>query len=170
MNKRDLIFTRGNKQRINYDQMIDIIAEFVLREPNADYEFTVGTDSQNSNHTKMVEVIAVHRVGNGGIFFYNIEHLQRISNLKQKITTETGRSLELADGLVKDLEFVLMKHDVDINELNIRFMIHCDIGHNGKTKALIREITTWVTACGYDCAIKPESYCASGIANKLSKF
>lgn len=154
MNKRELIFTRGNKQGVNYDQMIDIITDFVLREPNADYEFTVGTDSQNADHTKMVEVIAVYRVGNGGIFFYYIEYLQRISNLKQKITTETGRSLELADGLVEYLEFKFMEHNVDIKEHNIRFMIHCDIGHNGKTKDIIREITTWVTACGYDCTIK----------------
>lgn len=33
----------------------------------------------------------------------------------------------------------------------------------------IIEIVGWVTACGYKCEIKPNSYTASGIANKLSK-
>ncbi len=170
MNKEELIFTRGNKQKVRYNKMIDIIRDFILEDTESEYQFTVGTDSQNADHTKMVEVIAIHRVGRGGIFFYRIEHLTRISNLKQKITTETSRSLELADGLVEDLELQLLEKDIDINKLNIGFQIHCDIGRNGKTKALIKDITNWVTSCGYTCAIKPDSYCASGIANKFSKF
>lgn len=31
------------------------------------------------------------------------------------------------------------------------------------------EIVGWVTSCGYKCEIKPNSYTASGIANKFSK-
>lgn len=34
---------------------------------------------------------------------------------------------------------------------------------------LISKIVAWVHSAGFDCAIKPDSYTASGIANKFSK-
>ena len=117
----------------------------------------------------MVEVIAVHRVGKGGIFFYDVEYVDRIQSLRRKITEETQRSLELADGLLESLELALIDNNIDIDELDLCFQIHCDIGQEGKTKNLIREITNWVTSLGYVCLIKPDSYTASGIANKYSK-
>ena len=111
----------------------------------------------------MVEVIAVHRKGNGGIYFYNIEYVRKIDNLKQKISTETLRSLYIANGLLDKLELSLY------DDLDISFQIHCDIGNDGKTSMLINEITKWVTSCGYICLIKPYSYAASGIADRYSK-
>lgn len=170
MDKNNIKFHRGNGQIVRYSEMINIIRTFISSKPTDEYVFTVGTDSQSADHTKMVEVVALHRVGDGGIFFYRVEHLNRIENLKQKITIETSKSLMLADGLVDDLEKSLSESGIDINKLTLKFQIHCDIGHYGKTKALINEITKWVTSCGYDCEIKPNSYCASGIANKFSKF
>lgn len=151
------------------DQVIKKIADYIEKDTSNRYEFTVGTDSQNFDRTKIVEVIAVHRVGKGGIFFYNVEFIQRIQNLRQKITEETQRSLSIADGLLEKLELELIEREIDIDELDIQFQIHCDIGHEGKTKTLIREITNWVTSLGYVCLIKPDSYAASGIANKYSK-
>ena len=163
------IFTRPSGEKINGENLIKIISNYILADTKATYEFTVGTDSQSYDKTKMVEVIAVHRVGKGGIFFYNVEYINRIQSLRQKITEETQRSLTIADGLLEALELNLIDHDVDIDDLDIKFQIHCDIGHEGKTKALIKEITNWVTSLGYDCLIKPDSYTASGIANKYSK-
>lgn len=162
-------FRRPNGEKVNSEQIIKIITNYILEDTNCTYEFTVGTDSQNFDRTKMVEVIAVHRVGKGGIFFYNTEFIRRISSLRQKITEETQRSLAIADGLLEELELSLMEYDIDINDLNIQFQIHCDIGHDGKTKMLIKEITNWVQSYGYTCLIKPDSYTASGIANKYSK-
>ena len=163
------MFRSASGQEMTEDQIINKIAKYIADQPNATYEFTVGTDSQNHRQTKMVEVIAVHREGNGGIYFYNVEYMRKISNLKQKISTETSRSLEIANGLVDKLELALYEYDIDINDLDLTFQIHCDIGQDGKTSMLINEITKWVTACGYTCLIKPYSYTASGIANKYSK-
>jgi predicted RNase H-related nuclease YkuK (DUF458 family) len=160
---------RPSGEYVDLDKIIKIVRDYITQDPNAEYEFTVGTDSQNFSKTKMVEVIAIHRVGHGGIFFYNIEYLDKISNLRQKINTETSRSLEIANGLLENLELSLMEIDYDINDFNIEFQIHCDIGKNGKTQTMIKEITAWVEAQGYHCLIKPDSYTASGIANKYSK-
>lgn len=162
-------FLRPSGQKVSADEVIKIITDYIMQDTSATYEFTVGTDSQNFDRTKMVEVIALHRVGKGGIFFYNIEYIRRIDSLRQKITEETQRSLANADGLVEALELSLMEHDIDLNELDVLFQIHCDIGKEGKTKMLIKEITNWVTSLGYACLIKPDSYTASGIANKYSK-
>ncbi len=162
-------FKRPSGEIVDNKQIIEIITNYILADLDASYEFTVGTDSQNFDRTKMVEVIAVHRIGKGGIFFYNIDFIRKISSLRQKITEETQRSLSIADGLVEQLELSLIEHDIDINDLDIRFQIHCDIGQDGKTRILIKEITSWVTSLGYTCLIKPDSYTASGIANKYSK-
>lgn len=162
-------FLRADRTEVKPAEMIKVITDYILQDPKAMYEFTVGTDSQNFDRTKIVEVIAVHRLGRGGIFFYYIDYINRIDVLKVKIIEETQRSLANAEGLVDELELSLMDHNIDINDLDIRFQIHCDIGTEGKTKLLIKEITNWVEALGYTCCIKPDSYTASGIANKYSK-
>lgn len=162
-------FYRGNGQIVTYDETMKVIADYIMEDTKSDYEITVGTDSQNHDLTKMVEVIAVHRVGKGGIFFYRTEYVRKIRVLKEKIVEETFRSLENAEGLLDTVQLYLLEKDIDIDKLNIHFVIHCDIGHAGKTQALIKEIVSWVQSCGYECQIKPDSYAASGIANKISK-
>ena len=77
--------------------------------------------------------------------------------------------MQIADGLLIDVECILEDDGINIDELNIKFQIHCDIGKNGKTSELIKEIVGWVTASGYECLIKPESYTANSIADKYSK-
>ena len=55
--------------------------------------------------------------------------------------------------------------------LNCPISIHVDAGNSpkGKTRELIPEIVGWVKACGYDVKVKPESFCASTIADRISK-
>ena len=65
-------FKRPDNTIVTGQQLIKIVSDYILVDPKAQYEFTVGTDSQSYDKTKMVEVIAVHRVGKGGIFFYNV--------------------------------------------------------------------------------------------------
>lgn len=163
------MFKRGNGTSVTFNEMIEIIADYIATAPNYEYEITVGTDSQSNSRTKVVEVICVHRVGDGGIFFYYIEYVDKIRALKTKIIEETSRSINNAAGLIDNVSVKLIDYDIDIDNLNIHFQIHCDIGHYGKTAALIKEITTWVESLGYEAVIKPESYAASGVANKFSK-
>ena len=128
---------------------------------------TIGTDSQNFNYTKEVNVIAVICEGHGGIFFYKINARDRITDVRTKLHTETADSLEIADALVTALE---TKEYEDVF-LNTEFSIHIDAGYSehGKTKELIPELVGWVTSLGYEAQVKPDSYVASGIADKISK-
>lgn len=163
------MFRTAKGREVEMDEIVSRVAKYIAQDPDAAYEFTIGTDSQNHGETKMVEVIAVHRKGQGGIYFYNIEFIRRISNLKQKINEETARSLQIANGLIEKLDEELFEMDLDLNDLDVAFQIHCDIGRYGKTSMLIKEIVSWVTSCGYTCLIKPDSYTASSIADRYSK-
>ena len=150
------------------DRMINIIANYIRSNYKASegFNLVVGTDSQNYSDTKMVVVIAVQNIGHGGIFFYDIRRIKRIDNIKQKLLYETSMSLKYADKLISKLE-QYPKTDFDFGSIN--FCIHIDVGKKGRTNQLIPELVSWVKACGYDCKIKPDSFAASSIADKISK-
>ena len=129
----------------------------------------IGTDSQNFNYTKEVNVIAVICEGHGGIFFYKINNRDRILDVRTKLQMETGDSLEIADKLIHLLE----AEEYEEVFLNTTFSIHIDAGYSekGKTKDLIPELVGWVKGSISNCEVyvKPDSYVASGIADKISK-
>lgn len=163
------MFKTAQGQVMSVPDIAKKIFEFIMSDKTNSYEITVGTDSQNFDRTKMVEVIAVHRKGRGGTYFYNIEFVRRITNLKQKINEETSRSLIVANDLLECLEDMFLANDMVMEDMDVSFQIHCDIGRAGKTSVLIKEIVSWVTSQGYVCLIKPDSYAASDIADKYSK-
>ena len=125
----------------------------------------VGSDSQNFDKTKLVNVIAMYCEGHGGIYFYEISRIDKIKDVRVKLHVETGESLkvatELADGLEKYEDLYL----------NTTLSIHIDAGFNpnGKTRELIPELVGWIQSCGYDCETKPDSWVASTIADRISK-
>ncbi len=129
---------------------------------------TVGTDSQNNfSTTKIVTVIAVTCEGHGGIFFYEVSNIKKISDVRMKLTEETTRSLNTMTELVEILE----KSEYGELRENSSLAIHVDAGWSdkGKTKELIPMLVGWIKACGYDCKVKPESYTSSSIADRISK-
>lgn len=137
-------------------------------EADGEYNVLIGTDSQNFDTTKMVVVIALHHVGRGGIFFYEIQNVRRMNDIAQKLRYETMLSLDCAEALMREFE-VLRKTDAYDMEKHLSFSIHVDAGANGPSKKMIPEVIGWINACGYTAVIKPDSYAASGIANKYSK-
>ena len=133
------------------------------------FQIIIGTDSQNfPNETKIVTVVSIICEGHGGIFFYKIDHNDRISDVRTKLHLETNDSLEIATDLVGYLE-----EDPRFEEmyLNCPICIHVDAGNStkGKTYMLIPELVGWVKACGYDAKTKPDSFVASTIADRISK-
>lgn len=158
--------------RVNLPRIVEIIKDFIMRSPDSEYEITIGTDSQNFTKTKIVTVIAVHKIGGGGIFFYDIIYLPLIRELRRKLNTETQMSIDLANAFIQELEEEFDRSGWFYDDYHLSFQLHCDIGYNGKTSALIPEITGWVKAAvpeEFEPIIKPESFAASSIANKYSK-
>ena len=152
--RKIIMFKTAKGQIISVPDIAKTIFEYIMSDMDDSYEITVGTDSQNFDRTKMVEVIAIHKKGKGGIYFYNIEFI---------------RSLYVANDLLDSLVEIFLENDMLLDDLDVSFQIHCDIGRAGKTSVLIKEIVSWVTSQGYVCLIKPDSYAASEIADRYSK-
>ena len=148
-------------------EAVDRIVEYINQEPDKEYDIAIGTDSMTYSTTQFVLAITVHRLHNGGIFFYKRLYHDKIANLRYKITQETSISVETANLLVD--EFFEKGIDLTDKDGKIHFHIHMDIGSDGPTKELIQELTGWITALGYDFEIKPDSYAASHIADRYSK-
>lgn len=164
------MFTSETYGKVNIEQIPEKILEFYNKNKAiaGTFQIVVGTDSQNFSDTKMVTVIAAYKEGHGGIFFYEIDRINRITNVKQKLNTETSKSLEIMMQLAGELEeeskYREMKRDTLLS-------IHVDAGWSdkGKTKELIPGLIGWIKACGFEAKCKPESFAASSIADKISK-
>jgi hypothetical protein len=83
----------------------------------------------------------------------------RFNTLRERIWQEAIFSISVAKSVVEEL----MEREVESKNVEI----HVDIGENGPTKALIQEITGYVRGNGFAVAIKPESYAASSVADRL---
>lgn len=155
---------------VNEEKMVEIINDYYKKNKKygTPFHIVVGTDSQNFSDTKVVGVIVAQSEGHGGIYFYDIERIPKISDVRQKLNYETQKSLSYADKLISILENDKNYEDL---YLNSSFTIHVDAGHSdyGKTKELIPALVGWIKSCGYDCEVKPDSYAASSIADKISK-
>ena len=131
------------------------------------FNLIVGTDSQNHKETKVVSVIAIVCEGHGGIFFYSKEYYPLIESVREKLQHETGKSLVIATSLLDELE--KPQYEEFLNEVPLT--IHIDAGNSprGKTAGLISGLVGWVEATGLKCEVKPDSFVASSIADRISK-
>ena len=163
------MFYTGKNKEIDFAKIPDAIKEYYSRNIGftSDISILIGTDSQNFDTLKVVNVIAVICEGHGGIFFYEITRLPRTNDVRQKLTTETNESLQATLKLTEIMENEEYK---ELRE-NLQISIHIDAGWspNGKTKELIPGLVGWIKACGYDCEVKPDAFVASTIADKISK-
>jgi hypothetical protein len=157
--------TYGN---VNMAQIARIIANRVQSGNSESYSLMIGTDSQNFDKTKVVVVIALYHLHHGGIFFYDITHINRIDAISPKLQYETQLSLQYAQELISEFERLFDKEGFDYTE-HLDFAIHVDAGTNGPSRKVIPEIVGWITAMGYKAVTKPQSYAASCIANKITK-
>ena len=134
----------------------------------APFHIMIGTDSQNYHDTKMVSVIAITCEGHGGIYFDHIKRLPRIASVAEKLQTETGDSLLIATNLME-----VINNNPRYRELYrvSSITIHIDAGNSpkGKTASLIPSLIGWVHSTGLECKVKPQSFVASSIADKISK-
>ncbi|HWQ43848.1 MAG TPA: ribonuclease H-like YkuK family protein, partial [Desulfosporosinus sp.] len=149
---------------VSFQEMVSIIKAYTAQDLNAEYVIAVGTDSQNFSYTKVPVTVGIHKIknkiGRGGIYFFEILKVKKISNIRQKIFYETNLSIKLALKLSTIFENSNFPYEI---------AVHVDVGYNGPTSQYIAEIKGWVRACGFQCVIKPDSYMASSVANRLSK-
>ena len=154
---------------VELKQIPEKLLDYYNRMKQYDTEFSiiVGTDSQNFSDTKMVSVVTMVCEGHGGIYFYEVTRQPLVRDVRTKLHIETNASLNVATELIEVLE----QKKYEELFMNSHFSIHIDGVHSnrGKTKELIPELVGWIKSCGYDCEVKPDSFVASSIADKISK-
>ncbi|MBL7156274.1 MAG: hypothetical protein ISS87_01595 [Candidatus Pacebacteria bacterium] len=160
--------TCGN---ISIEQVIKEIIKYIQEKPEDFYNIIVGCDSSSDQDPCFPVVVVVLRRGLGGRFFlrkihYNNEERKRFKNWKMRILQEVMLSCELALYLKENLETKITELK-NIPNYEFRY-IHADIGANGDTKDMIKEVTGLIIGNGFEPKIKPESYAASSVADRYA--
>jgi len=169
------------------DRDIDELINYKKEDQEAKYKIVVGTDSEvREKEIEFVCVVAVHRIGRGGRYFWLKIYDKRKLDLRSRIYQEAVVSLALAGALLeKELELHEVKIDMgqsitdmfkvfekDANNLNQEIIftneleIHVDIGQNGPTREMIKEIVGMIKGSGFFVKIKPEAFAAATLADK----
>ncbi|MEK7510187.1 MAG: ribonuclease H-like YkuK family protein [Patescibacteria group bacterium] len=158
--------TKGN---LFLEEVIEEIICYMGEKPTKSYEIVVGCDSSASEDPTFPTVIVVLRKGEGGRFFLKRIHYpapRKFYNLHDRILEEVLLSCQLALWLRDNFATKLQER---VLQVNYQFQyIHADIGENGATKDMIREVTGLIRGNGFEPKIKPESFAASTVADRFS--
>jgi predicted RNase H-related nuclease YkuK (DUF458 family) len=155
--------TKGN---LNFQEVVDEIISYISEKPEKFYDVIVGCDSSSGEEPDFPVAIVVLRVGEGGRFFLKKIHYQnkKFYNLKQRILEEVLLSCQLALNLKEVLGEKIRGKNFNYQ---LRY-IHADIGENGATKDMIKEVIGLIRGNGFEPKIKPESFAASVVADRYS--
>jgi predicted RNase H-related nuclease YkuK (DUF458 family) len=138
------------------------ITAFMAAAPARRYTVTIGTDSEQlaDKTADFVTAIVVHRVGNGGRYFWQRFALGKFHTLRDRIIREVLTSIDMAKAMVLELDAVR-------GELpEFAFEIHADVGENGPTKQMIQEVVGMIRANHFAVRVKPDSYAATNVADR----
>lgn len=156
-----MVFYSPSRGQLTFEAMFNDIVQYMKSAPTANYKLIIGTDSQNRDYVTFVTAIVVHRIGKGGRYYYTKHRDPKISSLRQRIFYEASLSLSVASRIAEQLS------KDGYSKMNVE--IHLDVGQNGETKEMVREIIGMVMGSGFDAKIKPNSYGASKVADKHTK-
>lgn len=150
----------SNGMPLTIDQVVAEIVAFMKSEPTRHYKVTLGTDSEllADKDADFVTAVVVHRVGNGGRYFWRRFELGKFHTLRDRMIREALISLELA----RKVLMALKKEPLP----EFEFEIHADIGERGPTRAVIQEIVGMIRANNFEVRIKPFSYAATNVADR----
>lgn len=161
-------FYNPTKGDLKVDQVIDETLNYIAEKPEKFYDIIVGCDSSSGEEPHFPLAMVILRKGEGGRFFLKkISYKNRkFYNWKARILEEVMLSCESALFLRENFE---KKIKSSPNNFNYQFRyIHADIGENGATKDMIKEVVGLVRGNGFEPQIKPESFVASTVADRFS--
>lgn len=136
------------------------IVNFMRAAPRHAYKIVIGTDSllAPDKSADFVTAVVVHRVGNGGRYFWRRIELKNFHTLRDRIIREVLLSLDIATDMLTALK--------SADAPQFAFEIHADIGENGETKAMLQEVVGMIRAHNFEARTKPGSYAASNVADR----
>src|SRR6056297_1883623 len=156
-------FISPTEGKMDIKETYKSIVSFIQEKPQHQYKLIIGTDSHPGiKESVFVTAIVIYRVGHGGRYFYHKENVIMNSGFKKRIFNEVARSLKVASKITDYISFDNTSELFDIE-------IHIDVGQNGPSSEIIKEVVGMVVGSGYNALIKPDSYAASNVADRYTK-
>lgn len=156
--------------QLSLKRVAEEIVRFMKADDKRKYKVTIGTDSDrlSDGRADFVTAVVVHRVGNGGRYFWRRVQFGKLHTLRDRIIKEVLISLDLGKEVLLELKKLsgVESPDFRVWELVWDFEIHVDIGENGPTKAMIQEVVGMIRANNFVGVTKPGSYAASNVADR----
>lgn len=146
---------------LDYSQVINQVAEYIKSDIDSNYKIIVGTDSEaKTGEVDFVSAVIVHRLGKGGIYFWQKNTLQHQNSMQQRLTQETQFSLELAWKIRDSFQHNgLSAYEPEV---------HIDVGMGGVSRDMVKWVTGMILGSGFVYKIKPESFAASTVADRYT--
>jgi len=159
-------FYSPSKGNLDINGVIKEVVNYISEKPEKFYDVIVGCDSSSEEEPHFPVVLVVLRVGEGGRFFLKkIAYKGRkFYNYKQRILEEVFLSCQMALYLKENFEKKIQNRNF---HYQFRY-IHADVGENGATRDMIKEVIGLIRGNGFEPKIKPESFVASTVADRYS--
>jgi hypothetical protein len=159
-------FYNPTKGTLKIEEVVEELFKYISEKPEKFYDVIVGCDSSSSEDPHFPLAVVILRVGEGGRFFLKkIGYKGRkFYSWKQRILEEVYLSCQLALYLRENFEKKIKSGDY---HYQFRY-IHADIGENGATRDMIKEVTGLIKGNGFEPKIKPEAYVASTVADRYA--
>lgn len=164
-------FYNPSKGNMEFREVIKEIYDYISDGPGFFYDIVVGCDSPSSDKPFFPIAIVVLKTGAGGRFFlkkmnYPDNLMKKFVHWKNRILQEVYLSCELALSLRETLEKEFGKARPTFN---YQFQyIHADVGEQGKTKEMVKEVVGLIKSNGFEPKIKPQSFAASVVADRFT--
>jgi len=159
-------FYNPTKGSLSLPAVLEEMIAYMQEDPHKKYEVIVGCDSSATADPTFPVVIVVLRKKAGGRFFLRRIHYpaRPFPSRRQRILEEVLLSCQLALWLRENFGQLALQHGVTYDFQ----YIHADIGENGITRDMIKEVTGLIRGNGFEPKIKPESFAASSVADRYS--
>ncbi len=168
---KDITFGRffnPTKGYIDFSEVLNEIFFYFQERPEKFYEVVLGCDSSSQKEPFFPVAIVILRRGEGGRFFLKkIKYRHRkFYNHQQRILEEVFLSCQMAL-VIKDRLNNEIRGKIPNLKLEFKY-IHADVGINGLTRDMIKEVVGLIKGNGFEAKIKPESFAATIVADRYS--
>jgi predicted RNase H-related nuclease YkuK (DUF458 family) len=162
-----IFFNSSKNEKLTIKEVVFEIINFIKQDEKRKYRITIGSDSEilSNLDADFVTAIVIHRIGNGGRYFWRRVKDGKFYNLRDRIIKEVVLSLELGKELLLELKKLsILEWPNTAPQWN--FEVHIDIGERGETKTMLQEVISMVRAYDFLPVTKPQSYAASNVADR----
>ena len=162
-------FYNPTKGQMDLQGVLKEIILYLKEKPERNYEIIIGCDSSAVAEPTFPVVIVVLRKKEGGRFFLTKVRYpapRKFYNIHDRILQEVLLSCELALWLRENFAAHAKKEDLKV-PYQLQY-IHADVGENGVTRDMIKEVTGLIRGNGFTPMIKPQSFAASSVADRFA--